>query len=107
MARFGVRTYGGAQPESRGHWWERKGSGAFVLQGGRGRRPYGLEQCVSDAVRQFAQEGETRGQAPRFLVLCPPMAGLPRVVIVDVAHHVTQRGNGRQFILATDAERRV
>jgi sulfite reductase beta subunit-like hemoprotein len=28
-----------------------------------------------------------------------------RVVIADVAHHVTQRGNGRQFILATDAER--
>jgi putative transposase len=35
------------------------------------------------------------------------MARLPRVVIVEVAHHVTQRGNGRQFILASDAERRV
>jgi len=30
-----------------------------------------------------------------------------RVVIADVAHHVTQRGNGRQFILAGDAERWV
>jgi putative transposase len=36
-----------------------------------------------------------------------PMARLARVVIVDVAHHVRQRGNGRQFILATDAERMV
>ena len=33
------------------------------------------------------------------------MARVARVVIADVAHHVTQRGNGRQFILATDAER--
>jgi putative transposase len=33
------------------------------------------------------------------------MARLPRVVIVDVPHHVTQRGNARQIILATDAHR--
>jgi len=33
------------------------------------------------------------------------MARLPRVVIVDVAHHVTQRGNARQVILANDADR--
>jgi putative transposase len=33
------------------------------------------------------------------------MARLPRVVIVDVPHHVTQRGNARQVILATDAQR--
>jgi putative transposase len=33
------------------------------------------------------------------------MARLPRVVIVDVPHHVTQRGNARQVILATDADR--
>ena len=35
------------------------------------------------------------------------MPRVARVVIVDVAHHVTQRGNGRQFILASDAERMV
>jgi hypothetical protein len=35
------------------------------------------------------------------------MPRIPRIVIVDVAHYVTQRGNGRQFILATDAERMV
>jgi len=29
------------------------------------------------------------------------------VVAVDVAHHVTQRGNARQFILSSDAERMV
>ena len=28
------------------------------------------------------------------------MPRVARVVIADVAHHVTQRGNGRQFILA-------
>ena len=33
------------------------------------------------------------------------MARVARIVVADVAHHVTQRGNGRQFILATDAER--
>ena len=33
------------------------------------------------------------------------MARLPRVVIVDVAHHVTQRGNARQVILADDPDR--
>ena len=33
------------------------------------------------------------------------MARLPRVVVVDVPHHVTQRGNARQAIFATDADR--
>ena len=35
------------------------------------------------------------------------MARLPRVVVAGVAHHVTQRRNGRQFLLATDSERMV
>jgi putative transposase len=33
------------------------------------------------------------------------MARFARVVIVDVPHHVTQRGNGRQVILGCDADR--
>ena len=33
------------------------------------------------------------------------MARLPRVVVVDVPHHVTQRGNARQAILANEADR--
>ena len=33
------------------------------------------------------------------------MARVGRVVIADVAHHVTQRGRGRQYVLGTDAER--
>ena len=33
------------------------------------------------------------------------MARFPRVVAVDVPHHVTQRGNARQVIFATDADR--
>jgi putative transposase len=35
------------------------------------------------------------------------MARLARVVAVGVPHHVTQRGNARQFILACDADRDV
>jgi putative transposase len=33
------------------------------------------------------------------------MARLPRVVIVDVPHHVTQRGNARQAIFSSDSDR--
>jgi len=33
------------------------------------------------------------------------MARFPRVVLVDVPHHVTQRGNARQVILTSDADR--
>jgi putative transposase len=33
------------------------------------------------------------------------MARLPRVVVVDVPHHVTQRGNARQVVLSDDADR--
>jgi putative transposase len=32
---------------------------------------------------------------------------LARVIAVGVAHHVTQRGNGRRFLLESDADRRV
>ena len=35
------------------------------------------------------------------------MARMARVVITDLAHHVTQRGDGRQDILADDVGRRV
>lgn len=35
------------------------------------------------------------------------MARLPRVVIAEVPHHVTQRGNARRFILDCDADRNV
>jgi putative transposase len=35
------------------------------------------------------------------------MARLSRIVIVNVPHHVTQRGNARQFLLANDDERLV
>ena len=35
------------------------------------------------------------------------MPRLARIAVVNVAHHVTQRGNARQFILANDEERSV
>jgi putative transposase len=41
------------------------------------------------------------------VVLCCPHARLPRVIVVRVPRHVTQRGNARRFILAGDDERRV
>ena len=35
------------------------------------------------------------------------MTRLARVVAVGMPHHVTQRGNARQFILGGDADRKV
>jgi putative transposase len=35
------------------------------------------------------------------------MARLARIAIVNIPHHVTQRGNARQFLLASDNERLV
>jgi REP element-mobilizing transposase RayT len=35
------------------------------------------------------------------------VARFARVIALDTRHHVTQRGNARQFILTTDAERLV
>jgi putative transposase len=35
------------------------------------------------------------------------MARLSRIVVVNLPHHVTQRGNARQFILVCDSERSV
>jgi hypothetical protein len=52
----------------------------------------------------FGKSGKSgtlnRGQTERFLVFLTAMARLARVVAVHVAHHVTQRGNARPFILA-------
>ena len=35
------------------------------------------------------------------------MARLARVIVVGVAHHVTQRGNARRYILDSDSERMI
>ena len=35
------------------------------------------------------------------------MARLARIVVVNIPHHVTQRGNARQFLLTCDSERTV
>jgi len=51
------------------------------------------------------RRGETWGQTGRFLLVFQRMGRLARVIVVGVAHHVTQRGNARQFILADDADR--
>jgi hypothetical protein len=60
--------------------------------------------------------GETRGRKPgdgnpgtdgTFSASLFCMARMARIVAVNVPHHVTQRGNARQFLLVTDDERAV
>src|ERR1700761_6896294 len=52
-------------------------------------------------------------QARPFCGGCPPcnrekyMARLARVIGLDLPHHVTQRGNGRRFILDNDTHRNI
>jgi hypothetical protein len=46
-----------------------------------------------------------RGEVAAFIV--PVMGRFNRVVAADVPHHVTQRGNGRRFVLDCDADRAV
>jgi REP element-mobilizing transposase RayT len=53
--------------------------------------------------RLWRAGGSRRARSSR---LCE-MARLARVIALEVAHHVTQRGNARQFILDSDAERQV
>ena len=55
-------------------------------------------------VRSSWQEFQ-RGEVAAVIV--PVMGRFNRVVAVDVPHHVTQRGNGRRFILDCDADRAV
>ena len=48
---------------------------------------------------------ENPGTDGTFSGIVSIVARLARVVVAEVAHHVTQRGNARQFLLASDAER--
>jgi REP element-mobilizing transposase RayT len=43
----------------------------------------------------------TDGTFPVILCVVPRLA---RIVAVNIAHHVTQRGNARQFVLTADEE---
>ena len=53
-------------------------------------------------MRRFSPTG-----SGTFSVILSAVARLARVIAVDVPHHVTQRGNARQVILTSDAERIV
>ena len=55
-------------------------------------------------LRSFWQKFQ-HGEAAAVIV--PVMGRFNRVVAMDVPHHVTQRGNGRRFILDCDADRAV
>ena len=50
-------------------------------------------------------------QNPRYAETMPDIVSwhgrFTRVVAVDVPHHVTQRGNGRRFVLDSDADRTI
>jgi len=48
---------------------------------------------------------ENRGQTERFLIFLAADGSFSSCRAIDVPHHITQRGNARQFILASDAER--
>ena len=47
---------------------------------------------------------ENRGQTERFLIFLAADGSFSSCRAIDVPHHITQRGNARQFILASDAE---
>jgi hypothetical protein len=49
--------------------------------------------------------GHPSQQSPSLSCYVSIMARLPRVVVVGVPHHVTQRGNARQAILDSDLDR--
>ena len=51
--------------------------------------------------------GRKRWKGEEFSSILWGMARLARVVVAGVAHHVAQRGNGPQLLLATDSERMV
>jgi REP element-mobilizing transposase RayT len=66
-----------------------------------------LRKChPPNALRRQTGDGR-RGTDGTFSVILFGMARLARIVAVNIAHRVTQRGNARQFILAADSERLV
>jgi putative transposase len=60
-----------------------------------------LESIKGRSSWQKFQRGEVAA------VIVPFMGRFNRVVALDVPHHITQRGNGRSFILDCDADRAV
>ena len=69
--------------------------------------PFGVWETWETGDRRFMVSGKKRRKGERLSRILSAMARWPRVVVAGVAQHVTQRGNGRQFLLATDSERMV
>ena len=69
----------------------------------RGRDAPAYAVDVSAGRTALACGGSRRARSSRLR----EMARLARVIALEVAHHVTQRGNARQFILDSDTERQV
>ncbi len=65
--------------------------------GQTGRTPIIFSRSGNHEANPSHRGGRGQGHPCCFL----PMTRLPQVVIVDVRHHVTQRGNARQGILAS------
>ena len=58
-----------------------------------------------ERIRATEIRNRNPGTDGTFSGIVSTVARLARVVVAEVAHHVTQRGNARQFLLASDAER--
>jgi putative transposase len=82
------------------------------------RTPRYVQSCALDASRSTNHERDNEsgsdfrkpgkpGTDGTFSDSLSMMARLSRIVVVNLPHHVTQRGNARQFILACDSERSV
>ena len=64
--------------------------------------PRFISPTLGNHLAPVASDGPTHPRRVGYFVF---MARLPRVVVVDVPHHVTQRGNARQVIVSSDADR--
>jgi REP element-mobilizing transposase RayT len=76
----------------------------FRTWGQTGRSPVFVPN-VGSAAGEFASKHITARLNWDSICYFSAMARLPRVVVVDVAHHVTQRGNARQVVFESDTDR--
>ena len=81
-------------------------SDSTPLDSSTGVRFHSRAYAVSVSISAESLRGFNERAAGRLSELTV-MARLARVIAVEVAHHVTQRGNAKQYILQGDADREV
>jgi REP element-mobilizing transposase RayT len=74
------------------------------IRGQTGRSPFSPPKTGMGRIPPARDGAEIPRESSPFCYFLT-MARFPRVVVVDVPHHVTQRGNARQVILTDDAGR--